>query len=53
MIPGLSSFGSSYSVMNKRMRIMSIDGASEKGTGGVGLYRMSRKMDYDTKDTCG
>ena len=53
MIPGMGSCGGTYHVGNKRIRVMVIDGAGEKGAGGVGPYRMSSKMDYDTEDTWG
>lgn len=52
-MPELSSCGANYKIGNKRVRIMVIDGAGEKGAGGVGPYMMSSKMDYDTQDTWG
>ncbi|MDL5512670.1 hypothetical protein QSE00_12645 [Arenibacter sp. M-2] len=53
MIPGMGSCGGTYHVGNKRIRVMVIDGAGEKGAGGVGPYRMSSKMNYDTKGDWG
>jgi hypothetical protein len=53
MIPGMGSCGVHYKEGNKRIRVMIIDGAGEKGAGGVGPYRMSSKMDYDQKDEWG
>ena len=52
-MPGLGSCGATYKIGNKRIRLMVIDGAGERGAGGVGPYRMSSKMDYDTEDTWG
>ncbi|RDK86968.1 hypothetical protein [Marinirhabdus gelatinilytica] len=52
-LPGLGSCAANYKVGNKRIRVMVIDGAGEKGAGGVGPYRMSSKMDYDTEDKWG
>tara|TARA_A100000171_G_C2140545_1_gene155530 strand:+ start:16980 stop:17591 length:612 start_codon:yes stop_codon:yes gene_type:complete len=52
-MPGLGSCSASYSIGNKRIRVMIIDGAGERGAGGVGPYRMSSKMDYDSKDEWG
>tara|TARA_R100000935_G_scaffold58415_2_gene95413 strand:- start:96523 stop:97134 length:612 start_codon:yes stop_codon:yes gene_type:complete len=52
-MPGLGSCGATYKIGNKRIRVMVIDGAGEKGASGVGPYRMSSKMDYDSKDEWG
>ncbi|MCK7590766.1 hypothetical protein M0G43_09285 [Subsaxibacter sp. CAU 1640] len=53
MIPGLGSCGNTYSIKNKRIRVMVIDGAGEKGAGSVSPYRMSSKMDYNEENTWG
>ena len=50
---GLSSCGVTYRESNKSVQVMVIDGAGEKGAGGVGPYRMSSKMDYDEEDEWG
>ncbi|PKA84468.1 hypothetical protein ATE92_2658 [Ulvibacter sp. MAR_2010_11] len=52
-MPGLGSCGATYKIGNKSIRVMVIDGAGEKGASGVGPYRMSSKMDYDSKDEWG
>ncbi len=52
-MPGIASCGANYKIGNKRIRVMVIDGAGEKGAGAVGPYRMSSKMDYNTEDTWG
>lgn len=52
-IPGLGSCAATYRDGNKKIRVMVIDGAGEKGAGGVGTYRMSSKIDYDTNDKWG
>lgn len=52
-MPGLGSCGASYNVGNKRIKVMIIDGAGEKGAGGVGPYRMSSKMEYDEEGSWG
>jgi hypothetical protein len=52
-MPGLGSCGANYTIGNKRIRVMVIDGAGERGAGGVGPYRMSSKMDYNTEDEWG
>jgi hypothetical protein len=49
-MPGLSSCGANYTLGNKKIKIMVIDGAGEKGAGAVGTYKLYSKMDYDTKD---
>ncbi|MDX1364333.1 MAG: hypothetical protein R3243_08960 [Arenibacter latericius] len=53
IIPEMGSCGGTYHIGNKRIRVMVIDGAGEKGAGGVGPYRMSSKMDYDTTNDWG
>jgi len=52
-LPGLGSCSANYKVGNKRIRVMVIDGAGERGASGVGPYRMSSKMDYDSSDKRG
>ncbi len=52
-MPGLGSCGANYKIGNKRIRVMVIDGAGERGAGGVGPYRMSSKMEYNTEDEWG
>lgn len=52
-LPGLSSCSGTYSLGNKKIRVMVIDGAGEKGAGGVGPYRMSSKMDFNQEDEWG
>tara|TARA_R110002073_G_scaffold279026_1_gene442920 strand:- start:173115 stop:173726 length:612 start_codon:yes stop_codon:yes gene_type:complete len=53
LIPGVGSCGASYNVLNKRIRVMIIDGAGAKGAGAVGPYMMSSKMDYDLEESWG
>ena len=50
LIPGLHSCAANYRLGNSRIRVMIFDGAGEKGASGVGPYRMSSEMDYDTDD---
>lgn len=49
-IPGLGSCSANYSIGTKKIKIMVIDGAGEKGAAGVGPYKIYSKMDYDTQD---
>lgn len=49
-MPGLGSCSATYSTGNKRIKFMVIDGAGEKGAGGVGPFKMYSKTDYDTED---
>lgn len=53
MIPGLGSCGATYSINNRRVRVMVIDGAGEKGNNAVNTYRMSSTMEYDEKGSWG
>ena len=50
MIPGLGSCGVTYNINNRRVRVMVIDGAGEKGNNAVNTYRMSSTMEYDEKE---
>ena len=53
LIPGVGSCGASYNILNKRIRVMVIDGAGPKGVGAIGPYMMSSKMDYDLEESWG
>lgn len=53
LVPGLSSCGINYRKEHRSISVVIIDGAGEKGAGGVGPYRMSSKMDYDKEDEWG
>ncbi|UBZ12287.1 hypothetical protein LDL77_10300 [Flagellimonas marinaquae] len=53
MIPGLGSCGVTYNINNRRVRVMVIDGAGEKGNNAVNTYRMSSTMEYDEKGSWG
>lgn len=53
MVPGLGSCGATYSINNRRVRVMVIDGAGEKGNNAVNTYRMSSTMEYDEKGSWG
>jgi len=53
MLPGIGSCGATYSVKNRRVRVMIIDGAGEKGNNAVSTYRMSNTMEYDEKGSWG
>ncbi|MBR9855714.1 MAG: hypothetical protein GYB37_14235 [Algicola sp.] len=53
MVPGLGSCGATYSINNRRVRVMVIDGAGEKGNNAVGSYRMASTMEYDEKGSWG
>lgn len=53
MLPGIGSCGATYSVQNRRVRVMIIDGAGEKGNNAVSTYRMSSTMEYDEKGSWG
>lgn len=50
MMPGLGSCGGSYNIGNKRIRLMVIDGAGERGASGVSSYMFSSKMDYNEEN---
>jgi len=47
MIPGLGSCSGTYNVGNKRIRVMVIDGAGDRGASGVSSYMFASNMDYD------
>jgi hypothetical protein len=53
MLPGMGSCGNTYSIKNKRIRVMIIDGAGEKGSGAVQSYQMSSKMEYNQDESWG
>lgn len=53
MLPGMGSCGATYSIQNRRVRVMIIDGAGEKGNNAVSTYRMSSTMEYDEKGSWG
>lgn len=53
MIPGMGSCGGTYSVDNRRVRVMILDGAGEKGNNAVNTYRFSSTRDYDEKGSWG
>lgn len=53
MLPGMGSCGNTYSIKNKRIRVMIIDGAGEKGSGAVQSYQMSSKMEYNEDQSWG
>lgn len=53
MLPGMGSCGNTYSMKNRRIRVMIIDGAGEKGSGAVQSYQMSSKMKYDQDESWG
>jgi hypothetical protein len=53
MLPGMGSCGNTYSINNKRIRVMIIDGAGEKGSGAVQSYQMSSKMEYNQDESWG
>lgn len=53
MLPGLGSCGATYSINNRRVRVMVIDGAGEKGNNAVNTYRVSSTKEYDEKGTWG
>jgi hypothetical protein len=53
MLPGIGSCGATYSIQNRRVRVMIIDGAGEKGNNAVSTYRMSSTMEYDEKGSWG
>ncbi|MDX1463438.1 MAG: hypothetical protein R3359_10305 [Marinirhabdus sp.] len=52
-LPGLGSASATYSVGNKRIRVMVIDGAGEKGANAVGAYRASSKIEYNDEGNWG
>lgn len=53
MLPEIGSCSATYGVNNRRIRVMVIDGAGEKGNNAVSSYRMSSTMEYDEKGTWG
>jgi len=53
MLPEIGSCSATYSVNNRRIRVMVIDGAGEKGNNAVNTYRMSSTMEYDEKGSWG
>ncbi|WP_345276396.1 hypothetical protein [Litoribaculum gwangyangense] len=53
MLPGVGSCGSNYNIGNKRIRVMIIDGAGERGASAVGTYMFSSQMDYDEETSYG
>jgi hypothetical protein len=53
MLPGMGSCGNTYSINNKRIRVMIIDGAGEKGSGAVQSYQMSSRMEYNEDQSWG
>ena len=53
MIPGLGSCGATYSINNRRVRVMIFDGAGEKGNNAVNTYRFSSTREYDEKGSWG
>lgn len=52
-LPGLGSSSATYSIRNKRIRVMVIDGAGERGANGVGPYRASSKIEYNDEGSWG
>ncbi len=53
VISGMGSCGGTYSVNNRRVRVMVIDGAGEKGNNAVSTYRFSSTREYDEKGSWG
>ncbi|MAO18039.1 hypothetical protein J0656_15800 [Muricauda ruestringensis] len=53
LLPDIGSCSATYSVNNRRIRVMVIDGAGEKGNNAVSSYRMSSTIEYDEKGTWG
>ena len=53
LLPDIGSCSATYSVNNRRIRVMVIDGAGEKGNNAVSSYRMSSTIEHDEKGTWG